>query len=368
MRTLFGKIHLWLSLPFGLVIAVTCFSGAMLVFEDEITALCTDDITAVEPNGRALDVGRLATIVAATLPEGVSVSGVAVSSDPSDAYRVTLSKPKRAAVYVNQYTGEIMGRQERLPFFRTMFRMHRWLMDSSPADGGIFWGKMVVGASTLAFVLILLAGLVLWLPRNAAMMRHRLRVVFTKGKHRLWYDLHVAGGFYALVLLLAMALTGLTWSFDWYRSGFYSLFGAKVAKRDNAGRGTERTAKRGSGGNTYDYWQQALDDVAAANPGYSRITVSKGTVAVAHGGYGNSRATDKYLFDNDNGRIKSVERYDDMPVASKLRGWIYSVHVGSWGGLFTRTLYFLAALLGASLPLTGYYLWIKRLYRKRQRR
>ena len=43
-----------------------------------------------------------------------------------------------------------------------------------------------------------------------------------------------------------------------------------------------------------------------------------------------------------------------------LGGWIYSIHVGSWGGYLTRILAFLAALLGASLPLTGYYLWIKR--------
>ena len=44
----------------------------------------------------------------------------------------------------------------------------------------------------------------------------------------------------------------------------------------------------------------------------------------------------------------------------KIRGWIYSVHVGSWGGMLTRLLTFIAALIGATLPLTGYYLWIKR--------
>ncbi|MBQ2439980.1 MAG: PepSY domain-containing protein, partial [Muribaculaceae bacterium] len=37
MRKTFKKLHLWLSVPFGLVIAIICFSGAMLVFEQEIT-------------------------------------------------------------------------------------------------------------------------------------------------------------------------------------------------------------------------------------------------------------------------------------------------------------------------------------------
>ena len=39
VRKLFKKLHLWLSLPFGLIIMTTCLTGALLVFEKEITAL-----------------------------------------------------------------------------------------------------------------------------------------------------------------------------------------------------------------------------------------------------------------------------------------------------------------------------------------
>ena len=65
-------------------------------------------------------------------------------------------------------------------------------------------------------------------------------------------------------------------------------------------------------------------------------------------------------------RYTSVERYADKNSGSKAKGWVYSVHVGSWGGMFTRVLWFLAAMLGATLPLTGYYLWIKRKFFKRK--
>ena len=41
MKKAFRKIHLWLSVPFGLIITVICFSGAALVFEDEVMELCT---------------------------------------------------------------------------------------------------------------------------------------------------------------------------------------------------------------------------------------------------------------------------------------------------------------------------------------
>ena len=56
-----------------------------------------------------------------------------------------------------------------------------------------------------------------------------------------------------------------------------------------------------------------------------------------------------------------MELYSDSTKANKVRGWIYSLHVGNFGGIVTRVMWFLAAMLGATLPLTGYYLWIRRL-------
>lgn len=50
-----------------------------------------------------------------------------------------------------------------------------------------------------------------------------------------------------------------------------------------------------------------------------------------------------------------------------VRSAVYMVHTGSWLGGLTRLVNFLAALLGATLPLTGYYLWIRRLLKRRLR-
>ena len=61
--------------------------------------------------------GKVAEKVAATLPDSVSVTGVTASSAPERAWQVNLSKPRRASVYVDQYTGEIKGKYERAPFF-----------------------------------------------------------------------------------------------------------------------------------------------------------------------------------------------------------------------------------------------------------
>ena len=218
MKKIFRQIHLWLSVPFGLIISLICFSGAMLVFENEVMELVRHELYYVKKvETVSLPVDRLLEEVELMLPDSVSVTGINVFSDPERAWQVNLSKPRRASVYVDPYTGEIKGKYERPAFFVTMFRLHRWLLDSMKADGGVFWGKMIVGVSTLLFVVVLISGIVIWWPRTRKALKNSLRISVGRGFRRFWYDLHVAGGMYALFFLLAMALTGLTWSFGWYR-------------------------------------------------------------------------------------------------------------------------------------------------------
>ena len=232
MKKIFRQIHLWLSIPFGLIITVICFSGAALVFENEIMELCRHDfyyVSKVEET--PLPAGELAQKVAATLPDSISVTGISISSDPAKAYQVNLSKPRRASVYIDQYTGEIKGKYERAPFFTTMFKLHRWLLDSMKPDGGIFWGKIIIGVSTLMFVFVLISGIIIWIPRNAKALKNSLKISVNKGWKRFWYDLHIAGGLYTFIFLLALSLTGLTWSFSWYRTGFFKVFGVEMQEK-----------------------------------------------------------------------------------------------------------------------------------------
>ena len=402
MKKIFRKIHLWLSVPFGLIITLVCFSGAMLVFENEVNEWFRRDLYYVETVKESpLPMDKLLEKVATTLPDSVAVTGVSISSDPGRAYQVSLSKPRRASLYVDQYTGEVKGKSERSGFFMFMFRMHRWLLDSmNPGNEGIFWGKMIVGVSTLLLVFVLISGIVIWWPRTRKALKNSLKITATKGWRRFWYDLHVAGGMYALIFLLAMALTGLTWSFPWYRTAFYKVFGVEVQQRAAQGHeqksdaqkrdtklATHREKKREgnevrkgersrrpennhsdmySVTSPFVYWQEIYDKLGRQNPEYKQISISSGTASVSFNRFGNQRASDRYSFNTDNGEFTETSLYQHQDKSGKIRGWIYSVHVGNWGGMFTRILTFIAALLGAALPLTGYYLWIKRLIKVRK--
>ena len=102
--------------------------------------------------------------------------------------------------------------------------------------------------------------------------------------------------------------------------------------------------------------------------GYSLpSSLSDGSASVSVNRFGNTRGADRYQFDTRTGQLTGYTPYKELDRSGKIRGWIYSMHVGSWGGLLTRLLWFVAALLGATLPLTGYYLWIRRLQKSPSR-
>lgn len=301
MRLFFRKIHLWISAPVGLIISITCLTGAILVFEKEILALAHPHLYRCEiPEGSAMMSGEeiakvlnasgvvvpgadgaraeVAGLPETTRPAGVAkraeVANVRLPDKENGCAMVTFKGGGKNTLSVNPYTGEINGWVERSGFFTAVRQLHRWLMDIPAAKGEKTVGKTIVGISTLLMVVILISGLAIWLPKGSRMLRARLGLSCTKGWKRFLYDSHVSLGFYSLLLLLVMALTGLTWSFGWYREAFYA--------------------------------------VAGAEPG-------------------------------------------------QLKGLIFSLHTGTWGGIWSKILYFMAALIGGTLPLTGYWLWLRRL-------
>ena len=384
MKKVLRKIHLWLSVPTGIIITLVCFSGAMLVFEKEITEAIKPELYFVkEAKGEPIPMQQLMEKVEETLPDSVSISGVTVFADSTRTYQVSLSKPRRASIYVNQYTGEVTGRSERLPFFNTMFHLHRWLLGSS---SGV--GKLITGICTLVLVFILITGILMWLTNRNKPLKASLAIHVTKGWGRFWHDLHVAGGIYTTIFLLAMALTGLTWSFSWYRTGFYACFGVESSEKGGAhgegvnshgeGRGSRgegrythgdgrnnHEGKRGEGRgfhrrSPYRHWDDVLNEVALKNPGYQQITLKPEVAEVVPEGRLSMRAADKYSYDRRSGEITDVQLYSAGKKDTKVRSGVYMVHTGSWGGIITRILNFLAAFIGATLPLTGYWLWFRR--------
>lgn len=375
MRKFFAKIHLWLSVPLGILVSVICLSGATLVFEQEITRALDPQLYRVAPpeGVQPLAPSQLAARIREQMPDTLKLSSLQLSGDPREACMAGFEGAARRTLSVNPYTGEVNGWTKKYGFFQTTRKLHRWLMDAPAAKGQPSIGKGVVGVTTLLLVVILVSGLAIWVPRTRKALKQRLKVSCTNGWRRFWYDSHTVLGFYAALFLLAMALTGLTWSFGWYREAAYSLFGGgaqQIAASSQPAKGNSvRPARGGEGGRgaetaaePFDYavWDGVLDELKVRYPVYKTITLNERNARIVPDPHTSMRRTDTARFDPRDGRIEGVDRYRDAPRSQSLRGWFYAFHTGSWGGMTTKILYFLSALIGGTLLLTGYYLWLKK--------
>ena len=324
MKKTLHKIHLWLSIPLGLIITVICFTGATLVFEQDITRALNKNLYQVEvPQGKE----RLASI-----PKAADAT-----------YQISFSNGGKKVLFVNPYTGESIGWSKSYPFFQTMRKLHRWFLDVPKSKGSMSTGKLIVGVSTIAMTIILISGLVIWIPRTRKALKNRLTI-----------------------FLLIMALTGPTWSFGWYREAAYSLLGAEPQPQSQqAGHGHRHNEKKENGRTEHRQensiaYDAALKEIQSLYSEYNYIKLSKNEATVSLNKNGYRQKADNIKFNPKSGKITEIRKFEDNSVRQNLRGLIYSLHVGTWGGPITKILYFLAALTGATLPLSGYYLWLRK--------
>lgn len=392
MRKIFAKIHLWLSIPLGIFISIICLTGAILVFEQEITQALNPELYRVETTSgnTPLSPSELAEAINRQVPDTLQLTSLQFAQDPEKPVWAGFKNAGKKTLSVNPYTGEVNGWSKSYPFFQEVRKLHRWLLDAPARKGEKSVGKVIVGITTLLMVVILISGLVIWIPRTTKALKNRLKISCTKGWRRFWYDSHVATGFYTLIFLLVMALTGLTWSFGWYRTAAYSLFGAAPqametnhghagkpqetdssqhrnrqdgdSKTGHQARPDESDKASSNQIRLYQTWDRVLAGLQRTYPAYTSIKLEQGSAQIVTSPEGPLRKSDTARFQAGNGNITGITTSDQAPVSQKMKGYFYSFHTGSWGGIWTKILYFLAALLGGILPLSGYYLW----YKKRQ--
>ncbi len=240
VRKLFNDIHLWLGLSSGIILFIVCLSGTVYTFQKEIIQLVEPEKfkISVPDNGNRLATGALISQVEERL--NGKVTTIEMSDNPAATFKVTVSAPSATngekkgaknsgrgkAYYVDPYTGAVLGNDggKTKEFFTTVMKLHRWLL----IEGGT--GRVIVGSATIIFVLLTLTGIILWFPAKIRYWKQGLRIKTDANWKRVNHDLHNTLGFYSFILLLIMGLTGLCWSFEWYRNGVSNVMGAEVFK------------------------------------------------------------------------------------------------------------------------------------------
>ncbi|QJB34358.1 PepSY domain-containing protein [Chitinophaga oryzae] len=399
MKVFFRRIHLYLGLAAGLVITISCLTGALLVFEKELTETFNHSRYYVQPEKERLPLDQIAEMVKQQVP-GAGISRIQVYADPSRSLAVQLDEGKKGGMskeargeskkeagkemkpagdkavraggkeqkkskgrtaFVNPYTGKVIELYSyQKTFYYQIFSLHRWLLAGDT-------GKMITGASTLIFLFILITGIVLWWPKTRKILQQRLKVKWDGGWKRLNHDMHVVLGFYVCIFLFVSVFTGLTWSYEWFNKGLFAVLGASPKPMEAP---ASVVAPETTGNISYEaaltqVKQQAPDAqyYAVAMPRDKEASIQ---VTLLPAGALNEAATTSYYLDQFSGKVLKSQTFSERNLGQKVRGMIKPLHTGSIFGLPSKIFALLLALLGATFPTTGTILWINRTMKKKK--
>ena len=227
MRKFLFNLHLYLALATGMFIAILGLTGSIMAFEQELDHVLHPHRSYVRPQGQPKSLAEVMAIAQKEDP-GQQPLVVSMSQYPDIAWAVGF---RDAAVYVNQYSGEVLGiDRTNLDFLGYVHQVHLrlatplWLPNRDRHQ----IGRQVVSWVGVVCLFLLVSGIYLWWPTK------RVRVEWRTGERRSWFDLHNAIGVISLVFLLILTLTGISIGFeDKSEALFYKLTNSHPVERPN---------------------------------------------------------------------------------------------------------------------------------------
>ncbi len=366
VRKISRKLHLWITLISGWIVLIVCLTGSLYAFKDEITEITEPWRFVDAQNEPILKPTKVLEITA----EKVEImKPIAITyGESTDAIFVDFFDFDKGmtTVFIDPYDGHIIKTikkgKDDFDFFRFVLNGHRslWL----PSD----IGRPLVGWSVLLFVIVLITGLILWIPKRWKYLKNNFKV----RQKKLSYDLHNTLGGIFLPFLILIALTGLIWSFTWFSKAVYTVTGGGelksyvLPKSDVSGMDTKLA----------DPLDKLYMQLKEANPKaptfyFAMPSDSSGVFRVSIVHKRNSYyQTDNLFFDQYTlsplqGQGPYAGKYTDVSTADKIRRMNLEIHDGRILGIFGKTIAFCSCLVGILLFVTGFILWIKRKKRKK---
>ncbi|MGV9376240.1 PepSY-associated TM helix domain-containing protein [Nonomuraea sp. NPDC003707] len=371
LRPLVLRLHFYagvLIAPFLLVAACTGLMYAasyqieQVVYQHELTA----------PVGKTgLPLSAQVAAARAAHPQG-TVTAVRPGAEPGQTTRVLINQPGLAestqlAVFVDPSTGQVRGTLESygssgaLPVRAWISTLHRQLHLGEP-------GRIYSELAASWLWVVALGGLVLWVARRRRNRRHLIVPDRAAGGLRRTLSWHGSIGLWAVLGLLFLSATGLTWSkyaganvdelratLDWTTPSIDVSGGDHAAHTATAGHhaggadvGVDRVAQaaaaKGLSGPLEITWP------AKAGAPYLAKEIDKTAPT----------RLDQVAVDATSGQVSAELRFADYSLAAKLARWGIDGHMGLLFGLANQILLALLAVGLITLIVLGYRMWWRR--------
>jgi uncharacterized iron-regulated membrane protein len=196
-------------MPFLLVLAIT---GTLYCFQPQLEPLLYPHRMVVEPAVTPrLGEDALLARARAAMPAGSMVTTASINADPtrSAAFVFRSVDGEKQSIYLNPYTGEVLGTLSVEHRFMQVDRMiHRKLLLGKP-------GELIMELAACWTLVMIGTGVALWWPREALPVRAMLVPRLKLRGRPFWKNLHAVMGIWLAAGALAFVLTGLPWSGSW---------------------------------------------------------------------------------------------------------------------------------------------------------
>lgn len=365
-RRLNFQVHLWIGIVLTLYFIVIGVTGSILVFRPELERLCGlklwQEVRAGTPRA---DIASVVENLKIAYPRSRVVSVDAPTEHDATFVAVLAGRGGRIKVASRAADGKVLGEFPRSRNWMDIVEeLHISLLD--PRRGQ---GRMINGIGAAFLVLLNVTGLVVWWPgiRN---WKRALKVDFARSWRRINFDLHVAVGFWTILIASFWAVSGIY--FGWPRqifefvNSFSPVISARppainVAPDADAAEPDLRSLLEQArkidpgaelGGVAFPYSRRAPLAVLMRrrnSPGYEYV--------------------DTVYFNPYNGEYISTWRYGvNQSLGDAIIWWQVPLHFGTYWGLGVKIVWAVAGLAIPLLAVTGVLMYWNRVLRRKWRK
>ena len=394
LRTVLFWLHLTAGVVAGAIILLLSVTGVLLTYEKQIEHWA--DLRHLSPisvpASSRLTADSLVSLARAA-HGGKAPSAITLRSDPREPAVVTFGRDGN--LFLNPGTGAVLGEGSAAThaFFGNVQDWHRWMAGKGENRARL---KSVTGAANLMFLLLVLTGMVLWLPRTWSWIKVRAALWFRgglSGKARD-FNWHNVLGIWSALPLIAIVASGSVIGYPWASDLVYKIVGEAPPPRTPPSGGAAASGTSAAGGSvrgagrpdaagdssvesvivqrTYaamvataadlmPEWRAITLQIPKPDAKTTSVTLDRGT-----GGQPQYRAT--VQFSSATGELVKYQPFDSLSTGRQLRGVLRFTHTGEVLGLFGQTWAGLVSLASVVLVMTGITLAIRRAARALARR
>lgn len=359
LRDLFFHLHRYIGLAVGLILMVIGLTGSLLVFEHEIDDWAIQQrFGDVIPQEQRLSPGALVNTVKAAYAHQPDWKVGQVQMIPERAfYTIRLNRPDQTQweVFVNPYTGEIIGdRQRETALFSRVLALHYQLLAGDH-------GRKLVGVAALLLCILSITGIGLWSGWRKFLLGFKVK--WNAHPKRVNYDIHKVAGIVTAAFLGAIAFTGFCWNF--YEQSYPAIYALTLTPKPPE---VQSTVIPGKTTLALDQIiQQSNQALSSAINTFVNLPIeSHGVFEIYKRLPQDLENFNSYVkLDQYSGKVLQVQDSRKARLGDRILNSFVPIHYGTFGGVLTRMVYVFVGLAPTVLFVTGSVMWWLRPKKKR---